>query len=115
MGARPSFKKVYILPLIHFAICMVAILAYALPPGLQLLGILWVVLNVVDFPVSAVTIMFAASNHGFLAGAWTVVVGTLWWYFLSRAAASTFKSKSPLCRKQRDKGGAPNSSSSSRV
>jgi len=72
--------------LIHLAICSVAILAYILPPQLQFLGILWVVLNIVDFPISVVTIALAW-RYGVLAGAWIVIVGTLWWYFLSMAAS----------------------------
>ena len=78
-------RGVYILPSIHFAICLLSMLAYVLPPKLQFLGILWVVLNVVDFPVSGVAVMLAWPN-GFFAGAWIVVVGTLWWYLLSMAA-----------------------------
>jgi len=80
------FKGVYILPLIHLAICSGAILAYILPPQLQFLGILWVVLNIVDFPISVVTIALGW-RYGVLAGAWIVIVGTLWWYFLSMAAS----------------------------
>lgn len=80
------FKAVHILPLIHLAICSIAILAYLLPPQLQFLGILWVVLNIVDFPISAVTVALAWWN-GVLAGAWIVIIGTLWWYFLSVAGS----------------------------
>lgn len=78
------FNGVYVLPSIHLAICLIATLAYLLPPKLQFLGILWVFLNVADFPVSGATMVLALSNNGFLAGASTVVVGTLWWYLLSK-------------------------------
>ena len=77
-----NFKPIYIPPLIHLGICAVALLAYVLPQQLQFLGILWVILNIIDFPVSIVAIAAAWAN-GVLAGAWIIVVGTLWWYFLS--------------------------------
>jgi hypothetical protein len=53
-------------------------------PSLQFLGILGSVLTVADFPLSIVTMMLAYSQHSeFAAAAFQVVVGTLWWYFLS--------------------------------
>ena len=55
-------------------------------PQLQSLGILWSILTIVDLPVSAVTVPLAYYN-GFLAFLWTVVVGTAWWYFLSKGVA----------------------------
>jgi hypothetical protein len=55
-------------------------------PGLQFLGILWSVVTIADFPVSLVTVGLAFSNHGVLAGIWSIVAGTLWWYLLCRTA-----------------------------
>jgi hypothetical protein len=90
VGRQSSFRPTYIPPLVHLAICAVALLAYVLPPQLQFLGILWVILNVVDFPVSGVSMAIAWQN-GVFAGAWIIVVGTLWWYFLSIGIASLSK------------------------
>jgi hypothetical protein len=52
-------------------------------PQLQFLGILWSILTIADFPVSAITIPLAYLN-GPLAFLWTAVAGTAWWYFLSK-------------------------------
>jgi hypothetical protein len=54
-------------------------------PELQYLGIVWVFIMLVDIPVSAMAYALAW-NHGAIAGIWIVVVGTLWWYLLSRGA-----------------------------
>jgi hypothetical protein len=86
--------RLYWLPLIHFAVCIIAMLGYAVP-HLQFLGILMGFVNVVDLPISLVA--FALSfHHDVLAWMWTVVVGTLWWYLLGRAVqllASKFRAK----------------------
>jgi hypothetical protein len=52
-------------------------------PQLQLLGILWSVVTLADVPVSVVTGMLVW-RHSLLAGVWATLVGTLWWYLLSR-------------------------------
>jgi hypothetical protein len=86
--------RLYWLPLIHFAVCIIAMLGYAVPQ-LQFLGILMGFVNVVDLPISLVA--FALSfHHDPLAWIWIIVVGTLWWYLLGRAAqflASRFRTK----------------------
>ncbi len=58
-------------------------------PGLQYLGIVWTYIMLVDFPISAVAFGLAW-KYGALAATWTVVVGTLWWYLLSRGAEVVF-------------------------
>jgi hypothetical protein len=40
---------------------------------------------IVDFPLSLVTLALAW-KYSVLAAVWMVVVGTLWWYLLSRGA-----------------------------
>jgi hypothetical protein len=80
-----QLRWVYWPPLIHLAICLVAMLGYVIP-SLQFLGILWSVVTIADFPVSLVTVGLAFSNNGVLAGIWAVVAGTLWWYLLCRTA-----------------------------
>ena len=77
-------------PLIHLAICLIALLGY-LVPSLQFLGILWSLLTIADIPVSMVTMRLAFSQHGVLAGVWATVVGTLWWYLLSRASDTVIR------------------------
>jgi hypothetical protein len=83
--ARKRFRWIYWPPLIHLAICLIALLGYV-APGLQFLGIFWTLLTVVDMPVSMGTIALAFSQHGVLAGVWATVVGTLWWFLICWAA-----------------------------
>ena len=77
-------------PLIHLAICLIALLGYVVP-SLQFLGILWSLVTIADIPVSTVTMGLAFSQHGVLAGVWATVVGTLWWYLLSRASDTVIR------------------------
>jgi hypothetical protein len=83
---RNRIRWIYVPPLVHLAICLVAMIGYIVP-SLQFLGILWTILAIADFPLSAVTIMLAW-GHGALAAVWAVGAGTLWWYLLSLTAAS---------------------------
>ncbi len=71
--------------MVHLAIYLIAMSGYVVTQ-LQFLGILWSILTIVDFPVSAVTVPLAYFN-GPLAFLWTAVVGTAWWYFLSKGIA----------------------------
>jgi len=86
MQHSERFHWFYWPPLVHLAICLIALVGYALP-GFQFLGILWSLVTVADMPVSIVTTGLAFSQHGVLAGIWATVVGTLWWYLLCRAVA----------------------------
>jgi hypothetical protein len=52
-------------------------------PSLQYLGIVWVGIMLVDMPVSAIAYALAW-KHGTVAAIWVVIIGTLWWYLLSR-------------------------------
>jgi hypothetical protein len=54
-------------------------------PQLQFLGILMMFVNIADLPISFVAFALAF-HYEALACLWMVVVGTLWWYFLGRAA-----------------------------
>ncbi len=83
--ATDRFRWIYWPPLVHLAICLLAMLGYIVP-GLQFLGILWSIVMIIDFPVSIVTVVLSFSQHGVLAGAWAIVAGTLWWYMLCRTA-----------------------------
>lgn len=75
-------RWVYVLPIAHLCACLISMSGHVVPQ-LQFLGIVWVFIVLVDFPVSAITYAIAW-KHGIVAGIWVVVVGTLWWYFLSR-------------------------------
>jgi hypothetical protein len=52
-------------------------------PAFQTPGILETYLIAADLPVSLV-VFALAWQYPVLAGIWIMVVGTLWWYFLSR-------------------------------
>src|SRR5271156_1435186 len=92
-GARSLTRQthpdwVYFLPILHFCVCLMSTLRYFVP-GLQYLSVMWDFVVRVDFPISlvanALTPKFAP-----LAAIWVVVVGTLWWYLLSRVAEYLF-------------------------
>jgi hypothetical protein len=73
---------VYCLPILHlcvFAIANVGLLS----PSLQYLGRLESYLILADLPVSIV-VFGLAWHYPMIAALWIVVVGTLWWYLLSR-------------------------------
>ena len=80
--AHPDW--IYFLPILHFCACLMSTLRFFVP-GLQYLSVMWDFVVRVDFPISLVadrlTPKFAP-----LAAIWIVVAGTLWWYFISRAA-----------------------------
>jgi hypothetical protein len=59
-------------------------------PQLQFLGILTGFVNIADFPISVVALALAFYNEPLASWIWIVVVGTLWWYFLARAAEFVF-------------------------
>jgi len=82
LASRKRFRWVYVPPLVHLAICLVAILGYIVP-SLQFLGILWSILTIADLPVSIVTVMLVW-RHSVFAAVWAIVAGTLWWYLLCR-------------------------------
>ena len=89
MVSERRLNLVYVAPMVHLAICLTGLSGYVVPQ-LQFLGILWSILTIVDFPVSALSIPLAYFN-GTLAFLWTVVVGTAWWYFLSKGIAFLFE------------------------
>jgi hypothetical protein len=81
---KTRFRWVYLLPVLHLCACLTSVVGHVIP-GLQYLGIVWVFIMLIDLPVSAIAYALAW-NHGTVAGIWVVVVGTLWWYLLSRGA-----------------------------
>ena len=79
-------RWIYFLPILHLCVCLISMVGY-LVPRLQYLGIAWTGIMLADFPISAVALALAlAWKYSALAAAWILVVGTLWWYLLSREA-----------------------------
>ena len=72
----------YLLPLLHLSACLISTIAYIVP-SLQHLAFGWVILMLVDLPVSVVAYALAW-KHGVIAGVWVVVAGTVWWHLLGR-------------------------------
>ena len=87
---RPRHSRwIYLLPILHLCVCSLALVGFVIP-ALQPLAIAFAFLWVADFPFSVVGFILAW-QHPALAMIWMVVVGTLWWYALSRAADAMWK------------------------
>ena len=84
MSRSAHNRWIYFLPILHLSVCLISMVGY-LVPRLQYLGIVWTGIMVADFPISLVALALAW-KHSALAAAWILVVGTLWWYLLSRGA-----------------------------
>jgi hypothetical protein len=84
MTPRAANRWVYLLPALHLCASLTSPLAYYIPRLDFVVGV-WPYLMLIDFPISIVTFVLAW-KHSVLAGAWLIVVGTLWWYLLSRGA-----------------------------
>lgn len=95
-AVKPKHSRwIYLLPIVHLGACLISMIGYVIP-SLQSLGIVWVVLMVVDLPISAIAYALAW-KHGSVAAIWIVVAGTLWWYLLSRGSGlliNKFRAKS---------------------
>src|SRR5579883_5999 len=74
----------YFLPLLHLCACLISLSGHLIP-SLQYLGIVWTGIMLADFPISLVALALAW-KYSVLATMWILVVGTLWWYLLSRGA-----------------------------
>ena len=83
---RPRVRNgwVYFLPALHLGACFISMLGYPIL-SLQYFGLVWTYIMLVDLPISLVAFA-AAWKYSALATAWILVVGTLWWYLLSRGA-----------------------------
>ncbi len=82
MGIGTRSKWIYTLPTLHLCACLASMLGYVFP-SVQYLGIMWTYVMLADIPISLVAFAFAW-KHGTLAAIWILIVGTLWWYLLSR-------------------------------
>jgi hypothetical protein len=92
-GARSLTRQahpdwVYFLPILYFCACLMSTLRYFVP-GLQYLSVMWDFVVRLDFPISLVAIALTP-KFAPLAAIWIVVVGTLWWYLISRVAETLF-------------------------
>jgi hypothetical protein len=77
-----QMRWVYCLPILHLCAFGIANLGILIP-SLQYLGRLESYIILADLPVSLV-VFGLAWHYPMLAAIWIVVVGTLWWYLLSR-------------------------------
>jgi hypothetical protein len=77
-------RWVYLLPILQFVVCALALSGYVIP-ALQPLGIVFEFLWFADLPISVVAFILVW-HHGVLAMIWMVIVGTLWWFLLSLGA-----------------------------
>jgi hypothetical protein len=89
-GRSHRFSWVYVLPAVHLIACFIADVPALLIPRMQSLGIVQSYLIVADFPIS-IGVFALAWQHPLLAYAWIWVVGTLWWYLLSRVVRYIFE------------------------
>jgi hypothetical protein len=81
-------KWVYVLPSLHLTACLSLPLAYVMPSALaSYCGLFWTFVMLADLPVSFPAYILAW-HYELQAAAWIFVVGTLWWFFLSRTAES---------------------------
>jgi hypothetical protein len=73
---------VYIAPSVHLFCCAVSYIGLV-KPSLGRIGILFTFVLLADLPISIPAYALAWKVGG-LALAWVIVVGTLWWYAVSR-------------------------------
>lgn len=75
---------IYVLPLLHATASAVSMIGYMVP-RLSYLGIVQTFMLLADLPISA-PVYVLAWRYPVIAQMWFLIVGTLWWYVLSRAA-----------------------------
>jgi hypothetical protein len=80
MANAHGVRLAILFPILHVFACAVVSIGFFVE-RLQGLGIGWVFLNFIDFPVSIVAL--AIGWHHQIPGlVFYVIVGTWWWYFL---------------------------------
>jgi hypothetical protein len=77
------------MPVLHVCACFISYVGLVIPPW-SYLGIVWVFVMLVDFPIS-IPAYVLAWNFNSLAVTWILIAGTLWWYFLSHKAESLIR------------------------
>jgi hypothetical protein len=81
-------RWVYILPVFHLCACFVSMIGYVIP-SLEYWAIAFTYILMLDLPISVVAYALAW-KHPAIATTWIFVVGTLWWYGLSRGVEFVF-------------------------
>ena len=71
------------LPTVHLCACLITCVAF-LTPRLEFFGLVFDFVFEADYPISFMAWLFAWNNPSFIL--LQTVLGTLWWYLLSRAA-----------------------------
>jgi len=94
MKASGHNRWTYLPPIIHLSVCLLMMSRYVVPK-LEFLGILATFIMVADFPVS-LAVLALAWKHPEIAAAWILIVGTLWWFVLSRAIEFVIRILKPL-------------------
>ena len=89
LSSRHS-RWVYVIPILHLCVCSLALIGIVIR-RLQPLAIVFDILWVADFPLSIVGFILVLQYHPALAMIWMAVVGTLWWYALSRVGEALWK------------------------
>jgi hypothetical protein len=84
MRNHKVFRVADVLPALHVGACLTGYIGLISPKS-QYLGIIFTWVLIADLPLSLVA-YFTAWKYGLFAATWTVVVGTLWWYVIGRAA-----------------------------
>lgn len=93
MSGRTRSKWIYVLPVLHLCACLVSVVGYFVS-SLQYLGIVWTYIILADFPISLVAFA-SAWKHGACTAAWILIVGTFWWYLLSRGIEALIRRIQP--------------------
>jgi hypothetical protein len=86
-------RWVYILPTLHLCACLVSMIGYVIP-SLQYWGIAFTFILLLDLPISVVAYALAW-KYPAIEAIWIFVVGTLWWYALSRGVEFVFIDRGP--------------------
>jgi hypothetical protein len=81
-------RWIYFLPSLHLSACLISFVGI-LVPSLQYIGILFTFILAADLPIS-LPAYFLAWKYPALGLIWIFVVGTVWWYLLSRCARFLF-------------------------
>lgn len=84
MSPSGHSRWIYFLPILHLCACLTSMVGY-LMPRLQYPGIVWTGIMLADFPISLMALALAW-KYSAPATTWILIVGTLWWYLLSRGA-----------------------------
>jgi len=76
-------RWVYFPPILHVCVCIASNLGYLIPSLQYFSGRLNGYIILADLPIS-IMVFALAWQYPVLAMTWLVVIGTLWWYLLSR-------------------------------